>query len=151
MPDATTVWMVRLDRGQTKDIRGTLSLEQNGLLFNDARSGEAILIAFDAMQKPKRVKGSPILMITHLSDGQRRQIAFYFLQPPPLKPPEPGTVSLPSSGFGGRPMGGFGALRRTSKRRHMKTNTSYLTTSNSMLKGDVQRWVVEITARLNAG
>jgi hypothetical protein len=151
MPDPTTVWMVRLDRGQTKDIRGTLSLESNGLLFTDARSGEAILIGFDAIQKPKRVKGSPILLLTHVSNGERRRIAFYFLQPPPLKPPEPGTVSLPSSGFGERPLGPFGALRRTSKRRHMKTNIGYLTTSNTVLKDEVQRWVLEIGARLNAG
>ena len=151
MPDATTVWMVRLDRGQTKDIRGTLSLEPTGLLFTDARSGEAVLIRFDVIRKPKRVKGSPILLLTHESDGERRQTAFYFSQPPPLKPPDPGAVSLPSSGFGERPMGAFGAFRRTSKRRHMKTNIGYLTTSNTGLKDDVQRWVVEIGARLNAG
>jgi hypothetical protein len=33
----------------------------------------------------------------------------------------------------------------------MKTNIGYLTTSNTVLKDEVQRWVLEIGARLNAG
>ena len=103
------------------------------------------------MQQPKRVKGSPILMIAHTADGASRRVAFYFSQPPPLRPPEPGSTALPESDLGGRPMGAFGAFRRTSKRRHMRTNLAYLTTANASYKQVIQEWVVEIGTRMRAG
>ena len=78
-------------------------------------------------------------------------MAFYFSQPPPLRPPEPGTTSLPGSGLTQRPAGPFGAFRRTSKRRHLRSNVGYLTTVNADHKATIQTWVAEIGARLNAG
>ena len=103
------------------------------------------------MQQPKRVKGSPILMIAHTADGDLRRVAFYFSQPPPLRPPEPGSTALPETGLGGRPMGAFGAFRPTSKRRHMRTNLGYLTTTNASHKQAIQEWVAEIGTRMRAG
>ena len=85
------------------------------------------------------------------ASGDVRRVAFYFSQPPPLRPPEPGSMSLPESGLGGRPAGPFGAFRRTSKRRHMRTNLGYLTTANAGHKAVIQAWVDEIGARMRAG
>ena len=123
MPEATTVWMVRLDRGQVEDdVRGTLELEPDAVVFTEAHTGFQHRIPITEMQRPKRVKGSPILMVSHATSGDVRRVAFYFSQPPPLRPPEPGSMSLPESGLAGRPAGPFAAFRRSSKRRHMRTN-----------------------------
>jgi hypothetical protein len=149
MPEETTVWMVRLDREQVEDdIRGTLALGSDAVVFTEARSGFEHRIPLSAMQRPKRVKGSPILMVSHTAAGDVRRVAFYFSQPPPLRPPEPGATSLPEAGLGGRPAGPFGAFRRTSKRRHMRTNLGYLTTANTGHKQVIQAWVDEIGERM---
>ena len=151
MPEATTVWMVRLDRDLVEDdVRGTLTLDPDAVVFTEARSGVEHRIPINAMAQPKRVKGSPILMITHAAGGASRRVAFYFSQPPPLRPPDPGSAGLPEGGLG-RPMGAFGAFRRSSKRRHMRTNLSYLTTTNTSHKQAIQEWVVEIGTRMRAG
>jgi hypothetical protein len=152
MPEAAIVWMVRLDRGQVEDdVRGTLVLDPEAIVFTEAHSGLEHRIPIRAMQPPKRVKGSPILMIAHTAGGDLRRIAFYFSQPPPLRPPEPGSTALPESDLGGRPMGALGAFRRTSKRRHLRTNLTYLTTANSSYKQTIQEWVAEIGTRMGAG
>lgn len=152
MPEATTVWMVRLDRGLVDDdVRGTLELEPDAVVFTEARSGIEHRIPIHAMQRPKRVRGSPILMIAHAAEGGSRRVAFYFSQPPPLRPPDPGSAALPESDLGGRPMGAFGAFRRTTKRRHMRTNLTYLTTANASLKRSIEAWVEEIATRMRAG
>ena len=144
--------MVRLDRDHVEDdVRGTLDIDPEAVIFTEAASGREHRIPIAAIQQPKRVKGSPILMLTHMADGAPRRVAFYFSQPPPLRPPEPGSTTLPESGFEGRPMGAFGAFRRSSKRRHMRTNLGYLTTANSSHKQVIQEWVVEIGARMRAG
>jgi hypothetical protein len=152
MLEATTVWMVRLVPGQVHDdVRGTLVLDTEAVVFTEARSGLEHRIPIRAIEQPKRVKGSPILMITHSADGELRRVAFYFSQPPPLRPPEPGSRALPEGGQGGRPMGAFGAIRRTSKRRHQRTNLGYLTTVNAGYKHIIQEWVEEIGSRMRAG
>ena len=145
------MWMVRLDRGQVhEDTRGTLEMDDDAVVFTDARSGATTRFPFDEVRKPHRVRGSPILMLAHRSDGELRRVAFYFSQPPPLRPPEPGTTSLPGAGLDRRPMGPFGAFRRTSKRRHLRSNVGYLTTVNADHKGAIQTWVEEIGAKLTA-
>jgi hypothetical protein len=152
MPEQTTVWMVHLDRERVEDdVRGTLSLEADAVVFTEAISTIEHRFPLMHMQRPKRVRGSPILVVLHRADGEIRRTAFYFSQPPPLHPPEPGTTSLPDSGLGGRPAGAFGAFRRSSKRRHMRTNLGYLTTANSSYKNVIKRWVEEIGARIGAG
>jgi hypothetical protein len=152
MPEATTVWMVRLIPGQAEDdVRGTLALDPEAIVFTETHSGIEHRIPIQAVQQPKRVKGSPILMIAHRAGGELRRVAFYFSQPPPLRPPEPGSTALPEGGFEGRPMGAFGAFRRTSKRRHMRTNLGYLTTANAGYKRVIQEWVAEIGSRMRAG
>lgn len=146
------MWMVRLVPGQAEDdVRGTLVLDPDAVVFTEAHSGIEHRIPIRTVQQPKRVKGSPILMIAHSADGGLRRVAFYFSQPPPLRPAEPGSTSLPEAGLGGRPMGAFGAFRRTSKRRHMRTNLGYLTTANASFKQEIQEWVEEIASRIRAG
>ena len=40
MLEATTVWMVRLDREQVEDdVRGTLALDPEAIVFTETRSG----------------------------------------------------------------------------------------------------------------
>ena len=152
MPEDVTVWMVRLDRGQAGDnIKGTLALGDDAVVFTDSRSSAQMRIPLTGLRKPKRVRGSPILMLIDQSEAGTRRTAFYFSQPPPLRPPEPGTTSLPGAGLSSRPMGAFGAFRRTSKRRHMRTNIGYLTTMNANHKTVIDAWVAEIGARLDAG
>ena len=152
MPDDVTVWMVRLDRGQAgTELQGTLMLGDEAVVFTDSRSSAQTRFPISGLRKPKRVRGSPILMLVDQTDSGPRRTAFYFSQPPPLRGPEPGTTSLPSSGLNSRPMGPLGALRRTSKRRHMRANIGYLTTMNASLKTVVDAWVAEIGARLDAG
>ena len=152
MPEPTTVWMVHLDRERVEDdVRGTLSLEGDAVVFTEAISTIEHRFPLEQMQRPKRVRGSPILVVLHRRDDELRRTAFYFSQPPPLHPPDPETMSLPQRGVGGRPAGAFGAFRRSSKRRHMRTNLGYLTTANSSHKAAIKRWVEEIGARIGAG
>lgn len=152
MLEDVTVWMVRLDRGRASDdIQGTLVMGDDALVFTDARSSSQTRFPLADLRKPKRVRGSPILMLVDRADAGTQRTAFYFSQPPPLRPPEPGTTSLPGAGLESRPMGAFGALRRTSKRRHMRTNIGYLTTMNANHKTVIDAWVAEIGARIDAG
>jgi hypothetical protein len=151
MPEEARVWMVRLDRGHVEhDVRGTLSLEADAVVFKEAISTIESRFPLEHMQKPKRVRGSPILLVVHRVNGELQRMAFYFSQPPPLRPPEPGSTSLPGRGIEARPMGAFGAMRRSSKRRHMRSNLGYLTTANASYRRVIQEWVVEIGARIDA-
>ncbi len=144
--------MVRLDRGHAEDdVRGTLSLEADAVVFTEAISTIEHRFPLEYMQKPKRVRGSPILLVVHRANEALQRTAFYFSQPPPLRPPEPGTTSLPGRGIDGEPLGAFGALRRSSKRRHMRSNLGYLTTANASYRPVIQVWVSEIGARIGAG
>lgn len=152
MLEEVTVWMVRLDRGQAgADIQGTLVLGDDAVVFTDSHSSTQTRFPLAELRKPKRVRGSPILMLIDQTEAGIRRTAFYFSQPPPLRPPEPGTTSLPGAGFNSRPMGPFGAFRRTSKRRHMRTNIGYLTTMNTNHKPVIDAWVAQIGARISAG
>jgi hypothetical protein len=149
MPEQTTAWMVHLDRERVQDdVRGTLSLEADAVVFTEAVSTIEHRFPLERMERPRRVRGSPILLVLHRKNGELRKTAFYFSQPPPLHPPEPGTTSLPDSPLGGRPAGAFGAFRRSSKRRHMRTNLGYLTTANSSYRAVIKQWVEEIGARI---
>lgn len=140
--------MVRLDRNHVEDdVRGTLSLETDAVVFTEAISTIEYRFPLEHMQKPKRVRGSPILLVVHRANGEIQRMAFYFSQPPPLHPPEPGSTSLPGRGLEARPMGAF---RRSSKRRHMRSNLGYLTTANASYRRVIQEWVVEISARIGA-
>jgi hypothetical protein len=136
--------MVELGRGAPVERKGTLFLDVDAVRFEDDRSGAVTRVGFASIRRARRNRGSPILLIDHADDGGTRKLAFYFSQPPPLTPPEPGVAPPPGMGLSSRPVGAFGALRRTSKRRHMRSNIGYLTTSNAAKRELIEGWLAEI-------
>lgn len=147
-PVTSVVWMVPLGRERVPEVRGTLQLTDDALVFTEHGGGVERRFRYDAVSRARRVRGSPVLMVTSESNGRRRQTAFYFAQPPPLAPPDPGEESLPGSAISGRPAGPFGALRRSSKRRHQRTNITYLASASSGKKQEIRDWVAEINERI---
>jgi hypothetical protein len=149
VPEPETVWMVELGRGEPTEVKGELALEHDALVFTESGTGGASFKAeLTRIRSARRVRGSPILMVVDESGAGVRRTAFYFAQPPPLTPPEPGTEPLPGAGLNARPTAGFGAMRRTSKRRHMRTNIGYLAASSSGKKPVIKRWVAELRAAI---
>jgi hypothetical protein len=142
--EPVTVWRVELRRGSVGDREGTLRLDADGLVFVDRAEERSVTLAYSAIRSARRVRASPILIVTHDERGERAEIAFYFSQPPPLEVAEPGRASAPSMG---RPLGPFAAFRRTSKRRHQRENVKYLATKAGGLKPTIQAWADEISVR----
>jgi hypothetical protein len=145
--EPATVWMVKLRRGDLADIKGTLQLDGDALRFTEDTSGIDHRFVYTDVRRARRVRGSPILILAHGSEHGTVETAFYFTQPPPLRAPAPGSPVAPASTAGGRPLGPFGAMRRTSKRRHMRENVRYLTVQSGSKKPLIQAWAEEITAR----
>jgi hypothetical protein len=147
MPEPTTVWMVRLLKGELGERKGLLTLDAEGLVFRDASLEQVRTLGFEQMKRVKRVKGSPILMVSHDDDRGVRETAFYFAEPPPMAPEDPFEASA-RSGSAGRPLSPLAAMRRTSKKRHLRENVRYLTAKAGSRKPEIQVWVEEISARL---
>jgi len=139
--DPATVWRVELRSHDIHDREGVLTLTDSALVFTDRATGSQTLVAFSEIRSVRRVRASPILMVTHADGGDT---AFYFSQPPPLERAVTGSVGTTATG---RPLGPFGGMRRTSKRRHQRENVKYLTTKAASLKPAIQAWVDEISAR----
>lgn len=144
MVEPVTVWRVQLRRGDVGDHEGTLRLDADALVFEDRASQREMRVAFTEIRSVRRVKASPILIVTHVEGGERAKTAFYFSQPPPLEMPAPGSTGASTTG---RPLGPFAAMRRTSKRRHQRENVKYLTTNAGGFKATIQAWADEIGAR----
>jgi hypothetical protein len=139
--------MVHLRRGDAaSEVKGRIDLSAEGVVFT-GKDGDAVSIAFEEVRRAKRLRGSPVLLLEWTRDGDAHRTAFYFSQPPPLEPPEPGTTTIPGDPFTTRPAGAFGAIRRTSKRRHQKTNIQYLQTVGIRQKELIQAWADEIMQR----
>jgi hypothetical protein len=80
----------------------------------------------------------------------RHEVAFYFSQPPPLKPPATSgtarrTMFGPLGGAVGGGVGGGGAPDRTTK-RVMRTNVGYLNRAAATLRDLIDEWVGAIEA-----
>ncbi len=131
MPADTTVWAVELWLGASaKERKGSLALEPGALRFTPAHQGEpGIAIALLEMTKVRRVRGSPVLMVTHASDHGPLQTAFYFAQPPPLGPVRGDISERPA-------LGGLRSGKRTARR----ANVSYLGTWNQQMKELLREW-----------
>ena len=143
--EPVTVWRVQLRRGDLGEREGTLRLEADGLVFEDRATSHETRVSFGKIHAARRVRASPVLIVTEQLEGQQRaDIAYYFSQPPPLDMPAPGSSGTTAAG---RPLGPFAALRRTSKRRHQRENVKYLTTKAGGLKPVIQAWADEIEAR----
>jgi hypothetical protein len=150
MSRPTKVWMVALGRSPVEEVVGELRLEADGLLFTPRREGApATRLRFETISKATRVRGSPILMITHALAGAQTQTAFYFTQPPTLTnivkartaPSEEDLRSMRPTPFG---LG----QRTRSKRRSVRTNATYLTQEGTSRKKEIQEWVEQIRREL---
>jgi hypothetical protein len=84
----STVWMVSAKTGVT-GRKGTLSLQADSVVFRPASTafGDTI-IPLKALRRVRRVRGSPVLELHAGVRDQPPVIAFYFVQPPDLSPPE---------------------------------------------------------------
>jgi hypothetical protein len=144
--------MVRLERAPVIEIAGDLRLEDDGLLFTP-RNAEtpATRIRFERLMKVKRLRASPVLMVSH-ADGRdaRVRTAFYFTQPPALSNIVRSRTPLPSEEVNLRairPML-FGLRQRPSKRRSVRTNATYLAREASNRRREMQEWVEAIREAL---
>jgi hypothetical protein len=156
MPRPTKVWMVPLERAPTVEIVGELRLDEHGLLFTP-RSEEtpATRLRFDTVAKITRLRGSPVVMVTHADgSGARTKTAFYFTQPPTLKhivksrTPEPAVTDLHAIP---RPSPFGLGQRKPSKRKSLRANAAYLTQEGTSRRHELQEWVDEVRERLRSG
>ena len=145
MLEPTTVWMVHLARDAPTDgVKGTLSMDESAVVF--ASAVNEIRFELASVRKAKRRKGSPVLQLEWLHQDSLRSTAFFFVQPPPLHPLDPGSREALVDPVA-RPAGLLGGARMT-KSRHRKTNIRYLQTRGINTKERIQEWADEIGRRL---
>jgi hypothetical protein len=147
--EETVVWMVPLREG-TKEYKGVLTLEPPNLVFTQRRDGERVELALSDVRRVRRVRGSPVLRVALGDKPNRYEVAFYFTQPPPLKPtPTSGTQRRalfgPLGGAIGGGVGGGGTPDRTTK-RVMRTNVGYLNRVAATVRDVIEEWVTAIEA-----
>ncbi len=150
--------MVALGRTPMVEIVGELRLEEEGLMF-EPRNDEtpATRLRFASISKVTRLKGSPVLMLTHADgDAAKTRTAFYFTQPPALTHIVKSRTSTPEPDRDHdlRPLrpSPFGlGQRRPSRRRTVRTNATYLAQEGSNRRRELQEWVEEIRAELRRG
>ena len=137
MPEPVKVWLVPLGRNNQEEVPGRLSLAAVALVF-DVDAGGVETLPLAQIKKVGRVHGSPIIMLTHLAEGEVLRTAFYFSKPPPV-PSRRGASAAPE-----RSAGAGGMLRRSGKRRDQRSNAGYLTSSNITKKDLVVEWANEL-------
>ena len=130
--------MVPLGRNKLREVPGSLSIAGEHLLFEAKDGTIERRFEFSAIRKAKRIVGSPVLIVVH----KEGKTAFYFTQPPPLTPAPPSADPDRLS-----PLGQLRGGRR-SKRKHVRTNATYLTSSNFSKKREVKEWVAAIAERI---
>ena len=141
--------MVHLGSRDSLDgVEGTLELAHDAVVFTDATAGSIARFPLTGIRRAKRLRGSPVLQLDWSGTQGPRRTAFFFVQPPPLDPPETGLRGAPGDPFSSVPASGFGAMRRPSKRRQMRTNAGYLQTSGMGKGGLIKMWADEIAERL---
>jgi hypothetical protein len=86
MPDPVKVWMARPGREDTPS--GVLSLVESTLWFEGP--GTTIRVPAGDIVKVRRARGSPVMTVTWADQGEKREVAFYFVEPGPIEwVPEP--------------------------------------------------------------
>ena len=131
MPEAVTVWMVELSPGlAAQERRGTLSLQPDVIAFVPSDGSADVSIPLAEVRKARRLRGSPVLVVTHDVGGRAVRTAFYFVQPPPLEDFRGEGPERPA------PLG----FRKSSRRRARRQNIGYLGTWNRQLKADIEEW-----------
>lgn len=127
-PEPTTVWKVELARGRTAEREGSLTLEADALVFAPAgEAGRREPISLDAVATAKRLRGSPVMVVTHREGPTTARTAFYFVQPPALRVPDDATEVR-------RP------FQRTTRRTIRRRGVSTLAGANRFLREDVRAW-----------
>ncbi len=131
MPESVTVWLVELSTGlAARERKGTLSLQPDVIAFSPSDGSEDLRIPLAQVRKARRLRGSPVLLVTHDAGGRTVRTALYFVQPPPLEDLRGEGPERPA------PLG----LRKSSKRKARRQNIGYLGTWNRQLKADIQEW-----------
>ena len=144
MPEPTRVWMVQLDRSPD-DIEGTLTLEKQSLRFDSPSLGIRS-ISLTAVERVKRIWGSPVLLVRSLEDGDKRVTAFYFSKPPPLHPDQAVTKDDPPPTLAGP----FNRNKPPSKRKQRRRNAGYLANASNIVGDSLEVWVKETRAAVAA-
>jgi hypothetical protein len=138
VPKAVTVWAVKLGRGPLTERKGSLSLGAGELAFEAEDGLSHVRFSLAELRAARRVRGSPVLLVSHMSGERIERIAFYFVQPPPLEPePEAATDHLDV----------LSAARRT-RRGTRRRNASYLGMWNREKKAEVLEWTEAIRSAM---
>lgn len=131
------VWAVDLVRGaSTRDRAGSLILDETSLRFEPEQAGEPELtVPLRELERVRRLRGSPVLVISFLRGSHPRKTAFYFVPPPPL------------TAFSERheERNAFTALRNP-KRKARRDNVGYLGMLNRAKKDEIVAWERAIRA-----
>jgi hypothetical protein len=139
------VWMVHLGLGEGRkptEVKGTLSLGDEGLEFVERKSGVDVRFDYTSIRRAKRLRGSPVLLVDWRRGDEPRKTAFYFTQPPPLEP----VTRSPTI----EPRGPLGPLTRAtpSKRQVARMNLGDLRSTSVASRGVVKAWAEAVTERL---
>jgi hypothetical protein len=140
---SVTVWMVELNAGTPPtDTRGALSIGQDALVFEADGTASRTAIPFVDAQQAKRLRMSPVLLLRWRESARERQTAFYFVQPPPLDPPDEHLSVTPP--------GPFEMFRRPSRRRQRRQNAGFLSVNAGHLRPTILAWAEEVQRRIAA-
>ena len=143
MPEPTKVWMVQLDRSPD-DVEGTLTLEQQSLRFDSPSLGIRS-ISLTAVERVKRIWGSPVMLVRSVEDGDKRVTAFYFSKPPPLHPNQPTPDEPPTT-----LIGPFNRNKPPSRRKQRRRNAGYLANASNIVGDSLEVWIKETRAAIAA-
>lgn len=129
MLEPVRVWAVELGLGPVLEREGTLSLGTEALRFEPSERGSAIALPLAEIERVRRLRGSPVLMVVSRRGGERRRTAFYFVPPPPLPsaaPEQEPRLAIP--------------MLRSPRRKARRRNVSYLGLMNREKKELIVAW-----------
>ena len=137
MATSVTVWIVPLGRGESMEgVKGSLAIVDDRLEFTPSDDPLGVKRwSLADVTRARRLRGSPVLLVELGPDAER--VAFYFVPPPPLQPPD--EPLRPSLGFG-----------RPTKRRMRRRNVTYLGMANRDLRELLREWEVRVRAAVDA-
>jgi hypothetical protein len=141
MLSPVTVWAVELESGSgLEEVQGSLALENAALVFTPREGhGSERRYPFAEVARARRLRGSPVLLIVHEPARPARRTAFYFVQPPPLAPPDESRKAILG------PLASSGSPRKVRRR-----NASYLGLSNRQKKQLLREWERAVQEALSA-
>ena len=120
-------------------MQGSLALETDALVFTPREGhGSERRYPLAGIAQARRLRGSPVLLIVHDPSLGPRRTAFYFVQPPPLVPPDESRKAV------------LGPLAGGSPRKVRRRNASYLGISNRQKKQVLREWARAVQEALTA-